>query len=80
MQLLVFESVDGVGWWGVFANRRLALQKERRTQASRKLHCCSRLKYYIIIVSHVHPQKQLLSGFYDLIGSDLNTFSDFWCS
>ncbi|CAL1601909.1 unnamed protein product [Knipowitschia caucasica] len=29
--------------------RRLALQKEQRTLSRRQIHCCSRLKYYIII-------------------------------
>uniref|UniRef100_H3D965 Transmembrane channel-like protein n=1 Tax=Tetraodon nigroviridis TaxID=99883 RepID=H3D965_TETNG len=33
--------------------RRLALQKERDTQGGRKLHCCSRLKFYIIILWQV---------------------------
>lgn len=67
IHVLLCESVGGF-----FADRRLALQKERQTQASSKIHCCSRLKYYIIIVSHLHHQKQLLSAFYCLI--DINVF------
>ncbi|KAJ0033275.1 hypothetical protein NQD34_000382 [Periophthalmus magnuspinnatus] len=33
--------------------RRLALQKEHRTVSSRQIPCCSRLKYYIIILWQV---------------------------
>lgn len=45
--------------------RRLALQKEKRTITGSKIPCCSRLKYYIIIVSHSRNRKHL-SVFYFL--------------
>lgn len=60
--------------WVFPVHRGLALQKERQTQASRKMHCCSQLKYYTIIVSHLHLRRSEIRirmnvfGFKDLLG------------
>uniref|UniRef100_A0A671TLM9 Transmembrane channel-like protein n=1 Tax=Sparus aurata TaxID=8175 RepID=A0A671TLM9_SPAAU len=44
--------------------RRLALQKESHALSSSKIPCCSRLKYYIIIVSLLHYQKHLSVSYF----------------